>query len=56
MTQLSIIFLGTGGSWPTLKRNVLSIAIKRAETFLDDGISPEGLKWPVMVQVHHEGA
>jgi ribonuclease Z len=29
MTQLSIIFLGTGGSWPTVKRNVTSIAIKR---------------------------
>ena len=30
MTQLSIIFLGTGGSWPTVKRNVASIAVKRA--------------------------
>jgi ribonuclease Z len=30
MTQLSIIFLGTSGSWPTIKRNVTSIAIKRA--------------------------
>lgn len=30
MTQLSIIFLGTGGSWPTVKRNVSSIALKRA--------------------------
>jgi len=30
MTQLSIIFLGTGGSWPTVKRNVTSIAVKRA--------------------------
>ena len=29
MTQLSIIFLGTGGSWPTVKRNVSSIAVKR---------------------------
>jgi len=29
MTQLNIIFLGTGGSWPTVKRNVSSIAIKR---------------------------
>ncbi|HEC89752.1 MAG TPA: ribonuclease Z [Thermoplasmatales archaeon] len=29
MTQLKIIFLGTGGSWPTVKRNVSSIAIKR---------------------------
>jgi ribonuclease Z len=30
MTQLCIIFLGTSGSWPTVKRNVTSIAIKRA--------------------------
>jgi ribonuclease Z len=30
MTQLSIIFLGTGGSWPTVKRNVSSVALKRA--------------------------
>jgi len=30
MTQLSIIFLGTGGSWPSVKRNVTSIAVKRA--------------------------
>jgi len=30
MTQLSIIFLGTGGSWPTVKRNVSSLAVKRA--------------------------
>jgi len=30
MTQLSIIFLGTGGSWPTVKRNVTSVAIKRS--------------------------
>jgi len=30
MTQLSIVFLGTGGSWPTIKRNVTSIALKRA--------------------------
>jgi len=29
MTQLSVIFLGTSGSWPTVKRNVTSIAIKR---------------------------
>ncbi|HEX16796.1 MAG: ribonuclease Z [Thermoplasmata archaeon] len=27
--QLYVIFLGTGGSWPTVKRNVTSIAIKR---------------------------
>ncbi len=30
MTQLNIILLGTGGSWPTVKRNVASIALKRA--------------------------
>jgi ribonuclease Z len=30
MTQLSIIFLGTSGSWPTVKRNVSSVAVKRA--------------------------
>jgi len=30
MTQLSIVFLGTGGSWPTLKRNVSALALKRA--------------------------
>jgi len=29
MTQLKITFLGTGGSWPTVYRNVSSIAIKR---------------------------
>ncbi len=34
MTQLSIIFLGTGGSWPTVKRNVSSIAIKRGGEIL----------------------
>ena len=34
MTQLNIIFLGTGGSWPTVKRNVSSIAIKRAGEIL----------------------
>lgn len=39
MTQLSIIFLGTGGSWPTVKRNVTSIAIKRGSeiTLFDCG-------------------
>jgi len=37
MTQLNIIFLGTGGSWPTIKRNVCSIAIKRgSEVILFD--------------------
>jgi len=30
MTQLSIIFLGTGGSWPSVKRNVSAVAVKRA--------------------------
>ena len=30
MTQLSILFLGTGGSWPSVKRNVSSLALKRA--------------------------
>ena len=34
MTQLSIIFLGTGGSWPTVKRNVASIAVKRGSEVL----------------------
>lgn len=29
MTQLEIIFLGTGGSWPTVQRNVTSIGLKR---------------------------
>jgi len=34
MTQLSIIFLGTGGSWPSVKRNVTSVAVKRAGEIL----------------------
>ena len=34
MTQLNIIFLGTGGSWPTVKRNVSSVAIKRGSEIL----------------------
>jgi ribonuclease Z len=34
MTQLSIIFLGTGGSWPTIKRNVTSVALKRAREII----------------------
>jgi ribonuclease Z len=34
MTQLSIIFLGTGGSWPTVKRNVSSVALKRGSEIL----------------------
>jgi len=34
MTQLSIIFLGTGGSWPTVKRNVSSVALKRGGEIL----------------------
>ncbi len=29
MTQLNIIFLGTGGSWPTVRRNVTATALKR---------------------------
>ena len=39
MTQLSIIFLGTGGSWPTVKRNVSSVAVKRGSeiTLFDCG-------------------
>ena len=37
MTQLSIIFLGTSGSWPTIKRNVTSVALKRgSEVILFD--------------------
>ncbi len=34
MTQLSIIFLGTGGSWPTVKRSVTSIAVKRGSDII----------------------
>ena len=34
MTQLDIIFLGTGGSWPTIKRNVTSIAVKRGKEII----------------------
>jgi len=34
MTQLRIIFLGTGGSWPTVARNVSSIAVKRGSEIL----------------------
>ncbi len=34
MTQLKIIFLGTGGSWPTIKRNVSSIAVKRGREII----------------------
>jgi ribonuclease Z len=30
MTQLRIIFLGTSGSWPTIKRSAPSVAIKRS--------------------------
>jgi ribonuclease Z len=37
MTQLRIIFLGTGGSWPTVKRNVSAVAVKRgSEVILFD--------------------
>lgn len=34
MTQLSILFLGTGGSWPSIKRNVTSIAVKRGSEII----------------------
>ncbi|MBN2599157.1 MAG: ribonuclease Z [Candidatus Thermoplasmatota archaeon] len=34
MTQLRIIFLGTGGSWPTVKRNVTSVAVKRGSEII----------------------
>ena len=34
MTQLSIIFLGTSGSWPTVKRNVSSVAVKRGSEII----------------------
>jgi len=34
MTQLSIVFLGTGGSWPTVKRNVSSVALKRGNEII----------------------
>lgn len=34
MTQMSIIFLGTSGSWPTVKRNVSSIALKRGSEII----------------------
>ena len=32
--QLSITFLGTGGSWPTPERNVSSVAVKRGKEIL----------------------
>ncbi|MEA2055391.1 MAG: ribonuclease Z [Candidatus Thermoplasmatota archaeon] len=34
MTQLSITFLGTGGSWPTVKRNVTAVALKRGSEII----------------------
>lgn len=34
MTQLHIIFLGTGGSWPSVQRNVSSVAVKRGSEIL----------------------
>jgi ribonuclease Z len=34
MTQLSLIFLGTSGSWPTAQRNVSSLAVKRGGEIL----------------------
>jgi len=34
MTQMNIIFLGTGGSWPSVKRNVTSVAVKRGSEII----------------------
>jgi len=34
MTQMNIIFLGTGGSWPSVKRNVSALAVKRASEII----------------------
>lgn len=34
MTQMQLIFLGTGGSWPTVKRNVTSVALKRGKEII----------------------
>jgi ribonuclease Z len=34
MTQINIVFLGTGGSWPSVKRNVSSVAIKRGSEII----------------------
>jgi ribonuclease Z len=34
MTQMQIIFLGTGGSWPSVRRNVTSIALKRGREII----------------------
>jgi len=34
MTQMQLIFLGTGGSWPTVKRNVTSVALKRGREII----------------------
>jgi ribonuclease Z len=34
MTQLRLIFLGTGGSWPTIKRNVSALAVKRGSEII----------------------
>lgn len=34
MTQLNIVFLGTSGSWPTIKRNVSAIAVKRGSEII----------------------
>ena len=31
---MNIIFLGTGGSWPTVKRNVASVALKRGSEII----------------------
>lgn len=34
MTQMNIVFLGTGGSWPSAKRNVSSVAVKRGSEII----------------------
>jgi len=34
MTQMNIIFLGTGGSWPSIKRNVSAVAVKRGSEII----------------------
>ena len=34
MTQMSIVFLGTGGSWPSIQRNVSATAIKRGREII----------------------
>jgi len=34
MSQLSLVFLGTGGSWPSVQRNVSATALKRGSEIL----------------------